>query len=382
MSESGEDREPGEAVAEDIIVEDVAPPAKAVATRGKKRSLAAIAWPALLLSLLALAATGYMIVEDRRTQQLAASSVKSFDRLENRVAALQQSLSVLDSSVEELASSDTSTSLQVESLQTEFDERASLLDALPGRLSNLERSVASITGASTGTRDAWLLGEAEYYMQIANAQLQLGGNPHLAALALGMADDRLAQMANPALIAVRRTIANELAALEIMSKPDVEGITLTLASLARIVDSLPLKSDAGDSTSDADAVDAELSGPARAWASIKGAFSGIVKVSTPDEMNAILISPNAERLIRSNLALQLQSARLALLRNEQAIFDQSLDDADAWLAQYFDTGSAPVVSARQTIAEIGEGVFAVTAPDISESLRLIRQFKALPEPTQ
>ncbi len=382
MSESGEDREPGEAVAEDIIVEDVAPPAKAVATRGKKRSLAAIAWPALLLSLLALAATGYMIVEDRRTQQLAASSVKSFDRLENRVAALQQSLSVLDSSVEELASSDTSTSLQVESLQTEFDERASLLDALPGRLSNLERSVASITGASTGTRDAWLLGEAEYYMQIANAQLQLGGNPHLAALALGMADDRLAQMANPALIAVRRTIANELAALEIMSKPDVEGITLTLASLARIVDSLPLKSDAGDSTSDADAVDAELSGPARAWASIKGAFSGVVKVSTPDEMNAILISPNAERLIRSNLALQLQSARLALLRNEQAIFDQSLDDADAWLAQYFDTGSAPVVSARQTIAEIGEGVFAVTAPDISESLRLIRQFKALPEPTQ
>ncbi len=382
MSESGEDREPGEAVAEDIIVEDVVPPAKAVATRGKKRSLAAVAWPALLLSLLALAATGYMIVEDRRTQQLAASSVKSFDRLENRVAALQQSLSVLDSSVEELASSDTSTSLQVESLQTEFDERASLLDALPGRLSNLERSVASITGASTGTRDAWLLGEAEYYMQIANAQLQLGGNPHLAALALGMADDRLAQMANPALIAVRRTIANELAALEIMSKPDVEGITLTLASLARIVDSLPLKSDAGDSTSDADAVDAELSGPARAWASIKGAFSGIVKVSTPDEMNAILISPNAERLIRSNLALQLQSARLALLRNEQAIFDQSLDDADAWLAQYFDTGSAPVVSARQTIAEIGEGVFTVTAPDISESLRLIRQFKALPEPTQ
>ena len=382
MSESGEDREPGEAVAEDIMVEDVAPPAKAVATRGKKRSLAAVAWPALLLSLLALAATGYMIVEDRRTQQLAASSVKSFDLLENRVAALQQSSSVLDSSVEELASNDTSTSLQVESLQTEFDERASLLDALPGRLSNLERSVASITGASTGTRDAWLLGEAEYYMQIANAQLQLGGNPHLAALALGMADDRLAQMANPALIAVRRSIANELAALEIMSKPDVEGITLTLASLARIVDSLPLKSDAGDSTSDADAVDAELSGPARAWASIKGAFSGVVKVSTPDEMHAILISPNAERLIRSNLALQLQSARLALLRNEQAIFDQSLDDADAWLAQYFDTGSAPVVSARQTIAEIGEGVFAVTAPDISESLRLIRQFKALPEPTQ
>jgi uncharacterized protein HemX len=219
-------------------------------------------------------------------------------------------------------------------------------------------------------------------MQIANAQLQLAGNPHLAALALGMADDRVAQMANPALTTVRRAIANELAALEIMSKPDVEGITLMLASLARVVGSLPLKSDAADSTSGADAVDAELSGAARAWASIKGAFSGLVKVTSPDETDAILISPNADRLIRSNLVLQLQSARLALLRNEQAVFDQSLDDADAWLVQYFDTNSAPVASARQTIAEISEDVFAVTAPDISESLRLIRQFRALPEPTQ
>ena len=381
MSESGEDNKADEAVAEEVVVENVAPAAKPAAPV-KKPARAALVWPALLISLLALAATGYMLVEDRRAQKLAARSSDSLDLLENRVAALHQSLSVLDRSVAELVESDTSISSQVESLRHDFNERASLLDTLPGRLSNLEKSVASITGASTGTRDTWLLGEAEYYMQIANAQLQLAGNPHLAALALGMADDRVAQMANPALTTVRRAIANELAALEIMSKPDVEGITLMLASLARVVGSLPLKSDAADSTSGADADDAELSGAARAWASIKGAFSGLVKVTSPDETDAILISPNADRLIRSNLVLQLQSARLALLRNEQAVFDQSLDDADAWLVQYFDTDSAPVASARQTIAEISEDVFAVTAPDISESLRLIRQFRALSEPTQ
>ncbi len=381
MSESGEDSKTDEAVDEDVIVDDIAPAAKAAAPR-QRPARTALVWPALLLSLLALAAAGYMLVENRRAQQLAARSGDSLDLLENRVAALHQSLSVLDRSVAELTENDTSISSQLGSLRRDFDGRESLLDTLPRRLSNLERSVASITGASTGTRDTWLLGEAEYYMQIANAQLQLAGNPHLAALALGMADDRVAQMANPALTAVRRAIANELAALEIMSKPDVEGITLTLASLARVVGSLPLKSDAGDSTSDADAVDGQLSGAARAWASIKGAFSSLVKVTSPDETDAMLISPNADRLIRSNLVLQLQSARLALLRNEQAIFDQSLDDADAWLAQYFDIDSAPVASARQTIAEISEGVFAVTAPDISESLRLIRQFRALSEPTQ
>lgn len=375
MSESGEDSKTEEEVV-------VAPATKTAAAPKNKLARATLLRPVLLLSLLAVAAAGYMFVEDRRAQQFAERSVKSLERLESRVAALHRSLSALDSSVAELAESDTGISSQIESLQSDVDKRAGLLDTLPGRLSNLEKSVASITGASTGTRDTWLLGEAEYYMQIANAQLQLAGNPHLAALALGMADDRIAQMANPALTAVRRAIANELAALEIMSKPDVEGITLTLASLARVVESLPLKGDAGDAASDIGAEDAQLSGAARAWASIKGAFSGLIKVTTPDETDAILITPNAERLIRSNLALQLQAARLALLRNEQAIFDQSLDDADAWLTLYFDTGSAPVAGARETIAEIRDGVFAVTAPDISESLRLIRQFRALPEPAQ
>jgi len=106
-------------------------------------------------------------------------------------------------------------------------------------------------------------------------------------------------------------------------------------------------------------------------------MSGLVKVTPPDEETRALLTPDAAHLIRSNLALQLQAARLALLRGEQAIFEQSLDDADALLTQYFDTGSAQVESAAETIAEIRDSMVAVQAPDISESLRLIRQFRVL-----
>jgi len=227
-----------------------------------------------------------------------------------------------------------------------------------------------------------LLAEAEYYMQIANAQLQLAGNPHLATLALGMADERIVQLADPALTEVRRALADELAALDIMDKPDIEGVTLTLASLARVVNSLPLqqigKSDADD---DAD-IDPELSGVSRAWASVKGAVSGLVKVTGPEETAAPLVTPEAVYFLRTNLTLQLQTARLALLRGEQAVFQQSLDDAAAWLELYFDVESAQVASALQTIAEIRDGLFAVTPPDISQSLRLLRQFKTITEPAQ
>ena len=84
-----------------------------------------------------------------------------------------------------------------------------------------------------------------------------------------------------------------------------------------------------------------------------------MKVSRPDDDQIVLMTPQVAELARNNLALQLQAARLALLRNEQRIFEQSLDDADAWLGKYFDAGNGAVARARQTIAGIRGGYSAV-----------------------
>jgi uncharacterized protein HemX len=368
--------EPDQRPAPDERAERPAPAAKPA------RVTSPVAWLALFLSLLTLAAVGYVIVEDRRTRAAEEASSQSIERLAGRVEESRESLSGLDESLEDLVSSDEALASRIAGLQDEQERRADILESLPGRMSNLENSVAALQGASAGARDTWLLAEAEYYMQIANAQLQLGNNPRLAMLALEMADERVVQMANPALTDVRRALADELAALEAMEKPDLQGATLTLASLARVVDSLPLRvagstMGRGESTSDE-----ELGATGRAWASVKDAMSGLVKVTPPDEETRALLTPDAARLIRSNLALQLQAARLALLRGEQAIFEQSLEDADALLEQYFDSGSAQVASARDTIAEIRDSMVAVAAPDISDSLRLIRQFRVLSENAQ
>ncbi len=105
-------------------------------------------------------------------------------------------------------------------------------------------------------------------------------------------------------------------------------------------------------------------------------------MTPPDETAIPLMTPDAEYFLRTNLTLQLQVARLALLRGEQAVFEQSLDDASDWLEAYFDTEHAQVRGAGATIAEIRESLLAAAAPDISESLRLLRQFKSIVEPAQ
>jgi uroporphyrin-3 C-methyltransferase len=105
----------------------------------------------------------------------------------------------------------------------------------------------------------------------------------------------------------------------------------------------------------------------------------LVKVTPPDQAKLALVTPDAEYFLRNNLALQLQSARLMLLRGEQTIFEQTLDDTSALLNNYFDTSSTEVMSAQLTISEIRGSVFTADAPDISRSLRLLRQYRTMTE---
>ena len=354
---------------EPVSAEEDTAPVEETTVEKPARSGNSIGWLAFLVAIIALAASGYMIWQVwQATSDTTASD--NYARLDDRVSATSSSLSDLEARVAELGNRDPGVDAAVDALRQEVNERIRLLDSLPARISTLESSIASLAGVSEGARDAWILAESEYYMQIANAQLQLANNPHLAALALKMADERIVQLANPALTDVRRAISDELAALDLMEKPDVEGATLMLGSLARIVDSLPLAGPA-DADEDAPAIDPELSGPNRAWAAVKNAMSKLVQ-----------LSPDAEFFLRNHIALQLQSARLALLRGEQAIFEQTLDDTSALLRDYFDTDSAPVAGALETIAEIRGHVFTTDAPDISGSLQLLRQYRTLQESAQ
>lgn len=342
-----------------------------------------IAWLALLLAALALAAVAFTIYEDWRTQQsleLNSSDVQASIRaIATRVDASKQDLTELKSQLEVLQRDD-GVEKKIDALTRDIEQRLQQLDALPIRTSNLETAMAALQGVSTGARDKWLLGEAEYYMQMANAQLQLASNPELAAHALSLADERIAELANPALTNVRIAIADELAALDGIATSDVEGITLQLASLARVVAGLPIRP-VERATDDSAVADPETDQGAidRAWSSVKQATSDLIKHRTADEEVMPLISPEAEYFLRTNLTLQLQTARLALLRGEQSVYAASLADAALWLETYFDARSEAVRAALRSVNELGGGMPDIKKPDISGSLLLLRQYNSVAE---
>lgn len=368
--------------------EERAPPEAATGTRDG--APASIAWLAFFLSLAAAAGVGYLLIETRGGDDVAAEVNASVASVEGRLAEVreqtQESLDDLRSGLDdlrsligELTAADSRTITRLDSLRQDLEARADLFDTLPSRLAGVERSLAALQGVSVDLRNTYLLAEAEYYLQIANTQLELGRNPTLAALALEQADDRLLNLADPGLTDVRREIADEIAALEAVETTDVEGLAITLASLSRVVDSLPMKPTSEEELAREQQEAAAEGGAKRALNAVREAVSGLVRVTPPSAEDAPLLMPEAEPLIRSNLALQLQSARLALLRREQAIYEQSLDDAKSWLETYFRTSSEPVSSALETIDEARASYSTATLPDISESLRLLREYQAMVE---
>ena len=359
----------GESVSESLSVEQ--PQAK------RSRLPLMTALLSLIVAAVALAAVAWLAMTRQPVAEPYVQDTSAVTALEAQVAAAERSMKQLGDRLEALGNRDVVSSRELADIQQQMERRVQLYESLPGRMDNVEDTMTAIRGISTGVRDTWLLAEAEYYMQIANAQLQLAGNPHLARLALLQADERIRQLANPALTNIRRTLATELQALESMDRSDIEGITLTLASLADVVESLPLRSDVTPTAADAVEHGEELSGYDRAVESLRSTMSGVVSVRRTDENIRPLIAPESAYFLRANLALQLQTARLALLRSEKTVFQQSLDDAASWLGEFYDPDSAQVQGAQKTISEIRESMIDIETPDISESLRQLRQYSAL-----
>lgn len=341
----------------------------------------AISSLALLAALIAIAASAFVWLgergpdDDAPGNEAAITDVQEALRdLDDALSSNRQQLSALGDRDSELESNIENS---IERMERLLQQRQRALEAVPGRLSSVEASLAALQGISTGVRDTWTLAEAEYFMEIANAQLNLARNPELALAALELADERIAKLAAPGLTDVRQALSDELRALESLEAPDIEGAALTLASLAGTVESLPLREGiVAPGQQPVDVAD-ELSGMDRALASLKSAMSDVVSVRRTDQPVRPLLPPDAIYFLRTNLKLQLQAARLALLQDEQALFEQSLDDAAAWLREYFDPDATPVSSALDTISELKDGRYSLMRIDISRSLTLLRRYVAL-----
>jgi uroporphyrin-3 C-methyltransferase len=146
---------------------------------------------------------------------------------------------------------------------------------------------------------------------------------------------------------------------------------LALGSLARALETLPLARAAPDQFSGSRDNVAPESGLERAWRVIVDALLSIVRVKHDDDPITPLMSEVEESMLIRSLDIELQIARLAIIRNEARIYQLALKTVADRLERYFDKNSPAVTAALGTVNELVNVELPNDLPDISGSLALL-----------
>lgn len=325
---------------------------------------------ALLVALGAAGGTGYQWWLGQQEQGASSARLSAIDTRisagERERASLGEQLAVQAAARDELLR-------ELASLEERLASQRRQLDELPLRLSRVEQTLDELPGVAAENRTAWLLAEAEYYLRLANAQLQLARNPEVALLAMELADAKLRDVADPGLTPVRARLADEMTTLRALPRPDTEGLVLRIGSLSRELDQLPLNRQGPGTYGQPGESAAEASGWERAWTRLREALLSLIRIKKTDEAVTPLRTAAEESLLLRRLETTLELARLALLQGNGGLYRGLLDDVKNELRRHFDTDAPAVRAAVNELTDLSRAELPERMPDVSGSLDLLRR---------
>ena len=189
----------------------------------------------------------------------------------------------------------------------------------------------------------WMLAESEYLVRMAGRKLWLEHDIVSAITLLGNADERIKALNDPSLMPIRKALAEDIAKLKGMPRVDREGLTLKLAALSDQIELLPLSTvSMPEAKSEPDQTvstnpDEWQSNLKKNWVKFTENF---ITIRRRDGAVEALLSPQQEIFLRENLKTKLLQAQLAVYREQQSLYVDSLEKAQRWLTQYFDADNS------------------------------------------
>lgn len=284
------------------------------------------------------------------------------------------------------AQSQSNQSLTQQQLQTKnalLGQIKQLKTALDDTTQRVAAQGARLRAMSDTSRDDWLLAEAEYLLKLANQRIRIERSATGAEALLEEADGILRDLDDPNLHGLRRAIAKDLAALRLVKKIDVEGIYLQLVALTGEIPNIPVIVSAEKlHATPVQQENIDHNAPRDPWAVVISSwkhfvrsFDGYIQIDTQREKPLPLLPVQDQMYLQQNMRLMLERAQLALLREQQNIYFQSLQQADEWLLAYYNK-SAEREMFSQTLRELSQRQVVQVLPDISQSLLLIHEYIA------
>ncbi|MFT6791056.1 MAG: uroporphyrin-3 C-methyltransferase [Cellvibrionaceae bacterium] len=257
---------------------------------------------------------------------------------------LQQSL---DSLQGKIASQNTQVDILQDSQNQEITQLKEQQVLIQSRLNSHTQRLRSLTGTS---RDDWLLAEARYLLRLASQRLLVARGTEGAQALLTSADRILQSLSDKDLQVVRNAIASDLMVLKLANKVDHRGLYARLNAVKLQIQSLPLAPSAIDFSAPTTEVPPEIekrqtaeSNTDETWYrkildSIRKTFSGLeeyIKVQSLDQGTQLFITQQQRMQLINGLLLTLEQAQFAMLHEEEAIYQSSLQQALEWWQVHF-----------------------------------------------
>ncbi|MFN3239504.1 MAG: uroporphyrinogen-III C-methyltransferase [Pseudomonadales bacterium] len=326
---------------------------------------------ALLIALLALGAASYSTYTLWLQQQNEAGQAQAQNALASEVASLTRQLNALEG---QQGQGSAAIKAEVQSLLAEQQNAVAQIE------SRVSSSVAELRSQIGTTAEDWLLAEAEYMLRLANQRVAMEDDVKGAIALFEAADEIIRDAEGVVAFDLREAIAADIAALKGVSAADVEGIFVQLGAVAGQVPLLQQK----QLTFERDIPTAHVSDESLSFTerlmSLLTRFgahvASLVDYRAKGEVITPILPPDEEYYLRQNLILKIQLAQLGLLRGNQAIYQQSLNDAAAAVDRHFDAEAALTQSVSATLMQLSALNIARDLPDVSASLREIRQLMA------
>jgi uroporphyrin-III C-methyltransferase len=304
----------------------------------------------ILIILILLIASGvYFVVETKdisKTHQLLGSTVENQNQKINlRINELLQKIEVLQDHIDVLA-----------------DSLSDMYDNQPA------------------SNEDWALAEAEYLLIIANHRLLLEQDVHTALTAMEAAALRLEGLGSVGLIPVREQITADINSLKAVNTVDITGLSIYLADLIDRIEDMPVRkmnfekpvtandqsqqSIPGENESTLRKIISQL------WQELKS----LIVIKKSGEINNVLLLPDQEYFLYQNLRIELENARLSVLRRNTENLQSSIKLITNWLQTYFDTGDNGVANMLDSLNRMSVLILDPVLPDISSSLETLRAY--------
>ena len=276
---------------------------------------------------------------------------------------------------------DTTQLAQLESankaMQNKIAQVEELINAKSHELVGLQSQINKVSAQANAQQPTdWLFSESDFLLNNALRKLVLDNDVDTAVSLLKLADETLAKVNNSQSAAIRSAINQDLKQLLSVAGVDQNSVMQKLSQLANTVDELPvLDVNFGDDQNATKLSDSLSDWAENAEKSATSFLNHFIRISPKHGADRKeLLAPNQDIYLRENIRLRLQLAIMAVPRQQNELYKQSLEAVASWIRSYFDTNAEVTQSFLKSVDELSELSIYVDVPSQLQSLSMLDKY--------